>query len=493
MFHSRFVTLEELTHFLGAADIYITPYLNPAQIVSGTLAYAVGAGKAVISTPYWHAEELLRDGRGVLTPFRDPAALAQHITELLDDEVRRHAMRKRAYLYARRMTWPKVARAYMRSFVRACEERLRSPRPAFAAATLADRPAQLPDWNPDHLERLTDSTGILQHAVFSIPNYTEGYTTDDNARAAILAVLAEQSGLVVRNRERYLAFLWHAFNPENGRFRNFMPYDRRWREEFGSEDSHARALWALGTVIGRSADEGARGLAGRLFDRALPAAAGFTSPRAWAFTILGCQEYLRRFTGDRAAQTMRDTLADRLLGLFRANSSPDWLWFEDVVAYCNARLSQAMLVCGAAGRDDCLEVGLRSLRWLVEIQTSEGDHFVPIGSNGFYRRGGEKARFDQQPVEAGDMVSACLTAHRLDPDPYWLQAARRAFEWFLGRNDLRLPLYDSATGGCRDGLHPDRANQNQGAEATLAFLTALVEMRQSANLIQPHLNAALVS
>lgn len=492
-FYNRFVTLEELTQFLGAADIYITPYLNPAQIVSGTLAYAVGAGKAVISTPYWHAEELLSDGRGVLAPFRDPAALAERIIELLDDEVRRHSMRKRAYLYARRMTWPKVARSYMRSFVRACGDRLRTPRPAFIAATLADRPAQLPEWNPTHLLRLSDSTGVLQHAVFTIPNYSEGYTTDDNARAAILAVLAEQSGLTVPGAERYLSFLWHAFNVENRRFRNYMGYDRRWLEACGSEDSHARALWALGTVIGRSSDEGARGLAGRLFDMALPATTAFTSPRAWAFTILGCQEYLRRFAGDRAAQSARDTLADKLLGLFRANSAPDWVWFEDVVAYCNARLPQALLAAGAAGREDCLEAGLRSLRWLVEIQRSEQDHFVPVGSNGFYRRGGEKARFDQQPVEAGDMVSACLLAHRVDPDPYWLQAARRAFEWFLGRNDLRLPLYDPGTGGCRDGLHPDRANQNQGAEATLAFLMALLEMRQSANLIQPAFGSPLVA
>ncbi|MGQ9635574.1 MAG: glycosyltransferase family 4 protein [Bryobacteraceae bacterium] len=492
-FHSRFVSLEELTQFLGAADIYITPYLNPAQIVSGTLAYAVGAGKAVISTPYWHAEELLSDGRGVLAPFRDPAALAERIIELLDDEVRRHSMRKRAYLYARRMTWPKVACSYMRSFARACEDRLRAPRPAFMAATLADRPAELPEWNPNHLLRLTDTTGVLQHSVFTIPNYSEGYTTDDNARAAILAVLAEQSGLSLPGGERYLAFLWHAFNMENRRFRNYMGYDRRWLEACGSEDSHARALWALGTVIGRSSDEGARGFAGRLFDMALSATTTFTSPRAWAFTILGCQEYLRRFAGDRAAQSARDALADKLLGLFRANSGPDWVWFEEVVAYCNARLPQALLAVGTAGCEECLEAGLRSLRWLVEIQRSEQDYFVPVGSNGFYRRGGEKARFDQQPVEAGDMVSACLLAHRVDSDPYWLQAARRAFEWFLGRNDLRLPLYDPGTGGCRDGLHPDRANQNQGAEATLAFLMALLEMRQSANLIQPAFGAHLVS
>jgi glycosyltransferase involved in cell wall biosynthesis len=494
IFHGRFVTLEELTQFLGAADIYITPYLNPAQIVSGTLAYAVGAGKAVISTPYWHAEELLDGERGVLVPFRDSQALAARVLELLEDDVMRHAMRKRAYLHAREMTWPNVARAYMRTFVRAREDRMRKPRPAFVAAALADRPAELPPVNLEHLARLTDSTGLLQHSVFSVPNYAEGYTTDDNARAVVLAMQARKSGVRVPATERYLAFLWHAFNVKTGRFRNYMSYDRRWLEESGSEDCHGRALWALGTVVGQCDDAGFRGLASRLFDMALPAALTFTSPRAWAFTLLGCHEYLKRFSGDRAAQGAREQLAGRLMRLYQDNAQPGWRWFEDVVSYSNARLPQAMLVSGEAlGRRELIEVGLETLRWLVEIQKSEEGHFVPVGSNGFYRRGGERARFDQQPVEAGDMVSACLEAGRITQDPYWREAAERAMEWFLGRNDLKLSLYDSRTGGCRDGLHPDRANQNEGAEATLAFLTALVEMRQASDILVSVKAAALAS
>ncbi len=494
VFHGRFVTVEELTQFLGAADIYVTPYLNAAQIVSGTLAYAVGAGKAVISTPYWHAEELLAGGRGMLVPFRDGAALASRITQLLDDEVLRHSMRKRAYLFTREHTWPKVARAYMRTFARAREERLRHPRAAFTGATLADRPAELPDLNLGHLFRLTDSTGILQHAVFTVPNYAEGYTTDDNARAVVFAVLAAQSGVPVPGWERYLAFLWHAFSAESRRFRNFLSYDRRWLDQTGSEDCHGRALWALGTVLGRSNDDGVRGLAARLFDMALPAVTEFSSPRAWAFTLLGCHEYLKRFGGDRAAQSTRDALAGRLLRLYLDNSSPDWPWFEDVAAYANATLTQALLACeSATRRQELVDVALKALRWLVDVQRSDEDHFVPIGSNGFYRRGGEKARFDQQPIEAGAMVAACLEAERVSSDSYWSQAAQRAFEWFLGRNDLRLALYDSGTGGCRDGLHPDRANENQGAEATLAFLTALVEMKRASNLIQSSVQTAAVS
>jgi glycosyltransferase involved in cell wall biosynthesis len=482
-FHGRFVSPEELKNFVGAADIYVTPYLNPAQAVSGTLAYAVGAGKAVVSTPYWHAEELLDGERGVLVPFRDAAALASSIIELLDNDKLRHSMRKRAYLAARETTWPYAARAYLQSFARAREERTRNPRPVFVAATLGDRPAELPEPKFDHLLRLTDSTGLLQHAVFTVPNYAEGYTTDDNARAVILAVLAQNCGIPVPAAERYLGLLWHAFDAESGRFRNVLSYDRRWLDAIGSEDAHGRALWALGTVLGRSEDLGFRGLAGRLFDMALPATLAFSSPRAWAFAVLGCHEYLKRFAGDRAAQSAREALAARLLRLYRDHSAPDWVWFEDLVSYSNASLSQALLACGDdLKREDLIDVGLRTLRWLAQVQTSEEDHFVPIGSNGFYRRGRERARFDQQPIEASTMVSACLEAERLTGERFWRQAAQRAFEWFFGRNDLKLTLYDSRTGGCRDGLHSDRVNQNEGAEATLAFLTALLEIKQASTV-----------
>ncbi len=482
--HNRFVSLEELLEFIGAADIYISPYLNPKQIVSGTLAYAVGTGKAVISTPYWYAEELLADGRGVLVPFADPAAIASSIVQLLENEAERHAMRKRAYLLGRDMTWPTVARLYMETFEQVRVERTRHPRAAFVAATLHHRSGELPDFKFDHLENMTDETGLLQHAVFTVPNYSEGYAADDNARALALAVLLESAGIHLRGAQRYLAFLWHAFNPEKRRFRNFLRYDRTWGEEVGSEDCHGRALMALGIALGRSRNEGLRGVAGRLFDMALPAATDFTSPRAWAFTLMGIHEYLRRFPGDRAVQTARETLAERLMDLHRRCASPDWPWFEDVMSYSNAALPHALLLCGnGMSRPGMLESGLKALEWLADIQRSENDHFVPVGSDGFYRRGGDRARFDQQPIEAHAMVAACLEAGRITGDPSWRREARRAFEWFLGRNDLGLPLYDPGTGGCRDGLHPDRVNENQGAESTLSFLLALMEMRQAENVI----------
>lgn len=491
IFYNRFVSLKELVEFIGAADIYLTPYLNPAQIVSGTLAYTLGAGKAIVSTPYWYAQELLSEKRGLIVPFKDSPAIARNVTRLLDNEPERHAMRKRAYMYGREMIWSNVARQYMASFKRAIEARLSAPRPTFSARTLNQELDELPLIKLDHLQRMTDDTGMLQHATFTVPNYNEGYTTDDNARALVLTILLEElegamSAEVDRLATRYLAFLWYAFNPGTGRFRNFMAYNRHWLEEVGSEDSHSRALWALGALLGRSHNEGLCSMASRLFDRALSVTLEFTSPRAWAFTLVAIHEYLRRFSGDRAAQSIRQTLAERLLKLYQCHSAPGWPWFEEIVSYSNAKLPHAMLLCGQwLNRPDMAQVGLQSLEWLADIQRSDSGHFVPIGNRGFYPKNGEKARFDQQPVEAQAMVSACLEAYRMTGSRRWYQEARRAFEWFLGRNDLGLPLYDSTTGGCRDGLHPDRLNRNQGAESTLAFLLSLVEMSLAAHLLEP--------
>ena len=492
IFHDRFVSPEEMAEFIGAADIYITPYRYEAQVVSGTLAYALGAGKAIISTPYWHAIELLDDRRGALVPFQNPDAIAQKTTELLDTPAIRHAMRKRAYLFARDMVWKKVAQGYMESFARVRSDRMETPRVQFSARATLKTLNQLPPLELTHVNALTDDTGMLQHAIFTIPNRAEGYTTDDNARALIFTVLLAQLG---KNRDkdragkgesinpdwpfRYLAFLEHAFHPERKRFRNFLGYDHRWLEDQGSEDSHGRALWALGTLLARSENLGMRGAAGRLLEFSLPAALEFTSPRAWAYTLLGMQEYLNSYPGDRDAQKVRSVLSRRLLEMYESICSKDWKWFENVLAYGNARLPQAMLLVGSACADDrMVSAGLESLDWLLQIQHCETNHhFVPIGSQGFYHQGGEKARFDQQPIEAAGAVSACLQAYRVTGDSRWRSEAWSAFNWFLGGNDLQLPLYDPETGGCRDGLHPDRANQNQGAESTLSFLMALLEMR----------------
>jgi glycosyltransferase involved in cell wall biosynthesis len=481
IFHNRFVSPEEMVEFIGAADIYITPYRHEAQVVSGTLAYALGAGKAVISTPYWHAIELLDDRRGALVPFQDPSAIARKTVELLDTPAIRHAMRKRAYLFAREMVWKRVAQGYMESFARVRTNRMENPQVQFSARATQKTLNRLPELELKHFNRLTDDTGMLQHSIFTIPNYAEGYTTDDNARALIFAVQLDNGQYrehIQDSSFRYLAFLQHAFNPVKGRFRNFLGYDRRWKETAGSEDCHGRALWGLGTVLGRSRDQGLRCAAGRLFEISLPAVLEFSSPRAWAYALLGIQEYLDSYPGDRDAQKIRSVLSTRLLEMYESIRSPGWKWFEDILAYGNARLPQAMLLVGSACEDDrMVSAALEALDWLLKTQRCETNlHFVPIGSQGFYRKGGEKARFDQQPLEAAGAVSACLQAYRVTGDSRWRSEAWSVFNWFLGDNDLQLPLYDSATGGCRDGLHPDRANENQGAESTLSFLMALLEM-----------------
>ncbi len=480
IFYNRFVSLEELVEFISAADIYITPYLNEAQIVSGTLAYTLGAGKAVISTPYWYAQEMLSDGRGVLVPFRDPKALAEQVIKLLENESERHAMRKRAYLFGRKMIWSEVAKRYMESFKRARVERRHYIPPGFTAKALDKHPGALPPLKLDHLDHLTDYTGILQHALFTVPNYAHGYTTDDNARALLVSVLLDKLG----NKKsaglasRYLAFLGFAFNDQTKRFRNFMDYQRNWLENHGSDDSQGRTLWALGTVLNHSNTEALKGMSGWLFEQTLPTILLTTSPRAWAFALIGIYEYSQKFAGDRRASHVRDELASRLLTLYQNNRTEEWRWYEKSLSYCNAALPHALMICGKSIPNDAMtNAGLESLNWLAKLQRADAGHFVPIGSNGFYLHGGERARFDQQPVEAQAMVSACLEAFRITGEKFWNKEARRAFEWFLGRNDLNLSVYDPTTGGCRDGLHSDRLNENQGAESTLAFLQSLLELR----------------
>ena len=480
IFYNRFVSLEELVEFISAADIYITPYLNEAQIVSGTLAYTLGAGKAVISTPYWYAQEMLSDGRGVLVPFRDPKALAVQVIKLLDNEAERHAMRKRAYMFGRKMVWSEVAKRYMESFKRARVERRHYIPPGFIAKALDKHPGELPPLKLDHLDHLTDYTGILQHALFTVPNYAHGYTTDDNARALLVSILLDKLG----NRKswglasRYLAFLGFAFNEQTKRFRNFMDYQRNWLESIGSDDSQGRTLWALGISLNHSNALALKGLSSWLFEQTLPTILLTTSPRAWAFALIGIDEYLQKFGGDRRVSHVRDELAGRLLTLYQHNRTEEWRWYEKSLSYCNAALPHALMICGKSIPNDAMtNAGLESLNWLAKLQRADAGHFVPIGSNGFYQLGGERARFDQQPVEAQAMVSACLEAFRVTGDKSWNKEARRAFEWFLGRNDLTLSVYDPTTGGCRDGLHSDRMNENQGAESTLAFLQSLLELR----------------
>ncbi len=428
LFHNRFVDLKELTGFIGAADLYITPYLEEAQITSGTLAYAFGAGKAVISTPYWHAAELLRDQRGVLVPFADPKAIAREVSGLLRDEARRNAMSDRAYQLGREMVWSKTAGQYMRSFELARRQGTSARCESVAAGGFVDRSNGLPALNLDHVYRMTDTTGIFQHATFTTPNLSEGYCTDDNARALILAVylglLNEAPKRVRALAATYADFLDDAFDPKKKRFHNFLDIGHRWLDKQGSEDCHGGAIWALGTVLGRSPHWSSRMRAERLFALALPALTAFTSPRAWAFSLLGIHEYLLQTRDDRVANDAREELMGRLVTIFDKVADPGWTWFEEGLTYDNAKLAHALIVTGrSTGQRSVCARGIPALHCLVDVQTSQHGQLRPIGSNRFHRRNGTRAHFNQQPIEAQSTVSAFLAAYRATADPWWYEQA----------------------------------------------------------------------
>jgi hypothetical protein len=424
---------------------------------------------------------MLAEERGRIVPFRNSRALAEQVIDLLDNEVARHAIRKRAYTFCRDMVWKEVARSYLKVFAEARNDRSRFPRPTLPITTQRVVPVKLPRLRFDHLYRLTDDVGILQHANFIVPDRFNGYCTDDNARALIVVLMAlnqvYDEGPMVNLSSRYLSFLHYALNESNGRFRNLMSYDRRWSEERGSEDSHGRAIWSLGMVVALSKWDSLTAVAVRLFERALPVLHSLRSPRSWAFGLVGANAYLKRYSGDSEVRRLRDDLANRLLGLFQENASEEWPWPEEEVTYANGKIPQALIGSGyGLQRQDMIEAGLRSLQWLLKIQSAAEGHFVPIGTSGWFPRTGRKARFDQQPVEAQNMIEGCMEAYRVSRDKKWMTEAQRCFEWFLGRNDIGTPLHDYETGGCCDGLSADGPSQNQGAESTLAWLISLLNM-----------------
>jgi glycosyltransferase involved in cell wall biosynthesis len=481
VFHNRFVSLEKLCEFLICADIYVTPYLNKEQITSGTLAYAMGAGKAIISTPYWYAEEMLADERGRLVPFADSLSIAEQIVDLFDHPVELNAMRKRAYQFTREMVWKKVAMAYLNVFSELKEERSKKTYPAYPEKPLMGTPIDLPEIKFDHLLLLTDDTGVLQHAKFMIPSREHGYTVDDNARALVAVMLARDTvidtSLLETLSYRYLGFLDYAFDDKVRRFRNYISYSRKWGQKTDFEDCHARALWGLGVTIAQSNKDSQVGMAMDLFERALVACEGFRSPRAIAYALLGIVSYSSRFRGDRNTRRYEELLASRLWELYKTNATKKWPWIEEIVTYENGRIPQAMIAAGRSqDQDSLVNSGLQCLDWLLHIQTDDSGHLIPIGNRGWYKRSGKRMRFDQQPIDVGSMVEACVEAYVATGEIKWAQEAIRCFEWFLGRNDLQTPVYDYTTGGCRDGVQSNGVNQNQGAESTLAWLIALITM-----------------
>jgi glycosyltransferase involved in cell wall biosynthesis len=492
VFLDRFVDQATLLEFISMCDVYVTPYLNEAQMTSGTLANSFGLGKPVVSTPYWHARELLAHGRGVLVPFGDVAAIGSEIAELLTDDARRQAMCRRAYAVSRTMTWERVAERYVSAFENARQGHWLKVVARSDTASLEPRSPAAPDMQIGHFLSMCDDTGVFQHAVHSVPDRLHGYCVDDNARALLLACALNNPGeqrLSEVLTARFAAFVQHAWNPDTRRFRNFMGFNRTWLEDSGSEDSHGRTLWALGECARRDASPSRRRWAAALFAEALPTVETFRSPRAWAFTLLGLDAYCATIPDDFHAGEIRHRLAESLMTILASIEAPGWVWFEEGLAYDNARLPQALMATGMATQTQgYVDAGLRSLRWLMTQQTASGGHFRPVGTAGFGEQRQHPRAFDQQPLEATASIAACLTAWRAEGDVEWKTVAMRVFGWFLGSNDLSIALVDPHTGSCRDGLHPDRANENRGGESVLSYLLGLAEIRQLA-----HVNVGLTN
>ncbi len=486
VFLDQFVDRATLLEFISMCDVYVTPYLNEAQMTSGTLAYSFGLGKPVVSTPYWHARELLADGRGVLVPFGNAEAIGSEIAELLTDDARRQAMCKRAYAVSRTMTWERSAERYMSVFENARQGHWLKVIARTEPGAIELHSATAPEMQIGHFLSMCDDTGLFQHAVHSVPDRSHGYCVDDNARALLLACALNNPGeqrLSEVLTARFAAFVQHAWNPDTRRFRNFMGFNRAWLEDTGSEDSHGRTLWALGECARRDASPSRRQWAAALFSQALSSAETFRSPRAWAFTLLGLGAYCVVAPDDLHAQEVRHCLADRLMSNLASVETSDWVWFEEGLAYDNARLPQALMMTGMATQTPgYVDAGLRSLRWLMTQQTTSAGHFRPVGTASFGEQRQHPRAFDQQPVEATATIAACLTAWRADGDAEWKAMATRVFAWFLGSNDLAVALVDPHTGSCRDGLHPDRANENRGGESVVSYLLGLAEIRQLARV-----------
>lgn len=490
VFHNHFVKLETLVQYLQTSKIYAIPYLKKEQITSGTLAYSLGVGTPVVSTPFWYAEELLADDRGRLVDFNSPEDMAREINDLLANDHKREMMRFKGYQFGRSMIWKEVSKMHLEVICQ-LKERKHIEHTQEVNVKYQKIFNELPEINLAHLKTMTDDTGLLQHAKYMTPNFHHGYCVDDNARGLIAITkyysLRKDKG-VLPLIQKYLAFLFYAFNPDNGRFRNFMSYDRRWLELSGSEDSHARALWGLGVTVKEAPDGSIRNMAMRLFLESMPAVEHFTSPRAWAYTVLGLHSYLSVYEGDISARKIRDKLALKIYELFKNNANEDWHWCEGKATYANAILAQALIVAGKwMPHQEMHETGLKALKWLLKVQTAPEGHISVIGNSGWLDKKGARSMFDQQPIEVKGLINACLDAYIETGDKQWFEESERCLSWFLGHNDLQLPVCDYKTGGCSDGLESQGINGNQGAESTLAWIISLVNMHTAMGL-QFHLD-----
>ena len=476
IFVNRFVSNDELFSYLELCDIYVIPYLGEKQISSGTLIYTMAAAKPIISTPFWYAREMLADERGLLFDFKNSVQLAERINELLDNEVKRKAIAQNAFTLAKECYWPMIGKQYYELVDRMIvEENIRA---LSEPAPVIESKFVLPHIKLDHLRVLTDYTGILQHAKYNVPDRNHGYCTDDNARALLLSVMLQNEIQDVDELNRltsiYLSFIDYAYNPETGKFRNFMNYERGWLDREGSEDSIGRTAWALGFTSAYTNVCNFYHHSNHLFEKVLKQIDLLNHPRALSYATLGLSHHAK-VHGETAVIERLGSCTKKLYMLFDKTIDEEWLWFDEKVSYANSRIPHAMIHAGIYLKDEKLiHRGLKVLDWLIAKQFSN-EVFSPVGNDGWLTPQG-KAAFDQQPLEANGMIDACLQAEMYVKDGTYADYALKAFYWFTGENDCAQPVYDFATGGCRDGLHPGGVNLNQGAESTISWLMSLMNI-----------------
>ena len=468
MFLNKFINQKELFKYLSASDIYITPYLNEAQITSGTLSYAVGAGSTVISTPYWHASELLADGRGRLFNFNDSDELSTILLELLGKPELLKELRRKAYDYGRKITWPKTGKKY----VALAEKIVSEKQEIFEKKETTLDPSILPPFSLAHIKRLTDDTGIFQHAKFGIPNLKEGYCLDDNARALLMVLMAyslKKDTQAIELSSVYLSYILYMQN-KDGTFRNFLSFNRNFLDETGSEDSFGRTIWALGYLLGNSPNDAYYQTGNSLFFKAVPNFEKLQSVRGIANTIVGISYYLRSNPSDDSMIERLRNLAYKLVKHYEEKSTPDWKWFELSLTYDNGILPLALLHSAELLNDDKITgIAIESMNFLTDVSFRDG-YLSIIGNEKWYNKNGERSVFAQQPIDAMAMVLMFQQAFHLTKNKEYLNKLFVSFMWFMGENDLRMSLFDFETKGCCDGLDSDGVNRNEGAESSLAYL-----------------------
>jgi len=477
LFLNEFIDQNTLFKYLSASDIYITPYLNEAQITSGTLSYAVGAGSAVISTPYWHATELLAEGRGRFFDFNDSEELARILMQLLDDPEQLKDIRKRASDYGKTTTWPISGGKYV-ELIRGI---LSDPSTVVANKETLIDPLLMPPFSLDHIRRLTDDTGIIQHAKFGIPNLKEGYCLDDNARALLMVLMAyrqNKDALALNLAPIYLSYIHYMQNPD-GTFRNFLSFSRNFLDTVGSEDSFGRTIWALGYLLGNAPNDSYYHAGRLVFFNAAPNFEKLQSIRAIANTMVGISYYLKASPNDEGMVSVLRNLAGTLVYNYRENSSAHWKWFESLFAYDNGMLPLALLHAAEILKDpEITEVATEAMDFLTKITLKDG-YLSIIGNEKWYKKDGERSMFAQQPIDALAMILMYYQAYQLTNEKDYLTKLFSCFMWYLGENDLRMNLFDFETKGCCDGFEKTGVNRNQGAESSLAYLISYLIVLQA--------------